>query len=452
MIVRRTIIGVLILSTPLFLTHASPTQGEEEVDSEFSISLGEDSVTEPPTTELTATTTAPNPSTLLYEVKKGIHNLSLDDIEYVLDSGPEVFPYVLADRLGYLKDKDNDIHIPVIEKHQKMLTLKLEAKRDKLKSAVNPTTRTTMTDEAPASSMSDDKEKVMTTIASDSKLSRLPNHDKEPTVTKSPKLLLYEVERGIDDLSLDKIEYVLELDPDVFTYSLADRLGYLIEDKDSDVHLPVIEKNKKALISKLEAKRDELRSARNPTQPPTTFPPPPPLKITVNRMKIKYDIAKGIPKLSLDAINDLLEAYDDSTLPYAVGEELGYDEDRDVEHFQYLDELGGEKLREILTNHREKKLRKVPVPNSIPKSQEEQTGLPTNTDDEGNIFVGPNGGGEDVTPDRRDKPDFNGYESDGPKSSELESKPTLPDWDARILPLPDAVNDEVKGKVFKIAL
>ena len=229
------------------------------------------------------------------------------------------------------------------------------------------TTTTTTADKCPALTTSDDVGKVTTR---GSEPPKLPKNIKEPTET----FLLCEVEKGIHNLSLDKIEYVLDLDQDVFSYSLADKLGYL-KDKDRDIHIPVIEKHQKTLILKLEAMRDELKLAENHAQPPTTSPPAAPPKITtsaVNSKKIKYDIAKGIPKLSLDAINYLLEAYDDSALPYAVGTELGYDEDHDTEHFQYLDKHGGEKLRKILTNLKEKKLKEVPAPKPVSKPDSNQ--------------------------------------------------------------------------------
>ena len=293
------------------------------------------------------------------------------------------------------------------------------------------TTTTTTADKSPALITSDDVGKVTTR---GSEPPKLPKNIREPTET----FLLYEVEKGIHNLSLDKIEYVLDLDQDVFSYSLADKLGYL-KDKDSDIHIPVIDKHNKTLISKLEAMRDELKSAENPAQPPTTSPPAAPPKITtsaVSSMKIKYDIARGIPKLSLDAINDLLGTYDNSTLPYAVGTQLGY-EYRDTEHFQYLNELGGEKLREILTNHREKKLKEVPAPKPVsepdsnrqdvsPEQEGEQTGMPADTDaeDEGGILAGPNGGdSDDATPDRGNKPEPNKQETGRPKSNKPESEP-----------------------------
>ena len=86
----------------------------------------------------------------------------------------------------------------------------------------------------------------------------------------SEGFLWYEIRRDIIGLSLDAIDYVLELGPEVFVYSLADKLGYLANGED-DPHIAVIETNKEQLLGKLRSQATRMKEemnveADNPTQ------------------------------------------------------------------------------------------------------------------------------------------------------------------------------------------
>ena len=71
----------------------------------------------------------------------------------------------------------------------------------------------------------------------------------------SPGFLLYEVERDILSLTLEDIGYILDFGPEVFAYSLIDKLGYLQKlpaaGGEDDPHVSVIEANKEQLMEKL---------------------------------------------------------------------------------------------------------------------------------------------------------------------------------------------------------
>ena len=68
----------------------------------------------------------------------------------------------------------------------------------------------------------------------------------------STGLLLYEVERDILGLPLDDISYILTFGPEVFAYSLADKLGYLQKfNNGDDPHISIIDANKERLMEKL---------------------------------------------------------------------------------------------------------------------------------------------------------------------------------------------------------
>ena len=207
----------------------------------------------------------------------------------------------------------------------------------------------------PTPSQSDDEEEVTQSENVDEEPSTETKREEAHRV-KSPTLLLYEVERGIRTLSLQAIEFVLSLGNEVFSYSLADALGYLKNQNEDDPHVKVIEDNKEILIRKLKDRREELKPSRKPP-PPTTAPPQPPdTAPPVDVKRIKYDIVKNITKLTVDRIDVLLKDFDEHTLPFALGIELGYDDERDVEHFQYLEDEGGEKLKKILVEKKQKML------------------------------------------------------------------------------------------------
>ena len=124
------------------------------------------------------------------------------------------------------------------------------------------------------------------------------------------------------------------------------------------------------------------------TKPPLPSTEPPPQVTTthvIDVAKIKYDIMKKINALSLNEIVNLLEDYDIDTLPYALGYELGYDDERDAEHFQYLVDQGGKELRATLLYEKEKKSKMAPPPPPTAKPEPPK-------DSSSNEPIVPNGG------------------------------------------------------------
>ena len=178
---------------------------------------------------------------------------------------------------------------------------------------------------------------------------------------KSPMFLLYEVERDVQHLSLEDIDYVFELGTDIFSYSLADKLGYLEEE--NDPHISVIEANKEKLIEKLKNIKQKL-SPKSITTTTSVVPiiPTTPAKTvepenSILKSKIAYDVTTRIHKLSLEAVERLLD-FDPEMggLPYALSDELGYNADENDMYFQYLASKEDSVLRGILEMEKERKL------------------------------------------------------------------------------------------------
>ena len=186
---------------------------------------------------------------------------------------------------------------------------------------------------------------------------------------KSAKFLLYEVEKDIRNLSLDNVNYIIDMGPDVLAYSLLDKLGYREGDIEDDPHLKVIEDNKDKLFAKLKVRRKELTPVTKPPLPSTEPPPRVTTTHVVDVTKIKYDIMKRIKALSLAEFDNLLDVYDIDTLPYALGIQLGYDDESNAEYFKYLGDQGGKELREILLAEKEKKSNMAPPPTPTAKPE-----------------------------------------------------------------------------------
>ena len=124
------------------------------------------------------------------------------------------------------------------------------------------------------------------------------------------------------------------------------------------------------------------------TKPPLPSTEPPPRVTTthvIDVAKIKYEIMKRIKALSLDEIDNLLEDYDIDTLPFALGIHVGYDDERDEKHFQYLGDLGGKELKATLLYEKEKKSNMAPPPPPTAKPE------PPN-DSSSNELIVPNDG------------------------------------------------------------
>ena len=82
-------------------------------------------------------------------------------------------------------------------------------------------------------------------------------------MSASAGFLLYEIERDILGLSLDDINYILTFGPEVFAYSLADKLGYLQKfNNGDDPHISIIDANKERLMEKLKnrIKQDDMQT------------------------------------------------------------------------------------------------------------------------------------------------------------------------------------------------
>ena len=98
--------------------------------------------------------------------------------------------------------------------------------------------------------------------SSDADTDRETKLDHGLKTSASEGFMLYEVERDILGLSLDDINYILTFGPEVFAYSLADKLGYLQKfNGGDDPHISVIEANKEHLMEKLknQMKQDNVQ-------------------------------------------------------------------------------------------------------------------------------------------------------------------------------------------------
>ena len=183
----------------------------------------------------------------------------------------------------------------------------------------------------------------------------------------SPGFLLYEVQRDMAALSLDDIEYILNLDEDIFSYSLGDKLGYLKDEEDP--HINVIESNKANLLKKIKSQRDKLVDAiegayvtQKPAlqDNPVTTPSPKHTLMQDNifmKSKVAYEVFKGINGLSVEAIDSVLDfGANLGSLPYALSQELGYSKGENDPYFQYLVEMDESVLRERLEKAKKAKL------------------------------------------------------------------------------------------------
>ena len=226
---------------------------------------------------------------------------------------------------------------------------------------------------------------------------------------KSPMFLLYEVERDVQHLSLEDIDYVLELGTDIFSYSLADKLGYLEEE--NDPHISVIEANKEKLIEKLKNIKQKLspksitRTSVVPVIPTTPAKTEEP-ENGILKSKIAYDVTTRIHKLSLEAVESLL-GFDPELggLPYALSDELGYNADENDVYFQYLASKEDSVLRGILEMEKERKLDDKMNPSLTDLSDN-----PTSTETPEDLSI-------DTTPS--DSPGNNGESDDGDRNIEI---------------------------------
>ena len=255
----------------------------------------------------------------------------------------------------------------------------------------------------------------------------------------SPGFLLYEVQRDLASLTLDDIEYILDLGEDIFSYSLGDKLGYL--KTNHDPHIKVIEASKDILIKKLETRRekfiDSIEGVDASEKPDlqdnpavaTTLPPQTHMQDkSFLRSKVAYEIATGIQDLSLEAIDRMLSFGPEfGSLPYALSQELGYGADESDEHFQYLAGKDDSVLRGILEKTRKSKLEE-----SLRASQK-----PVQTE----LDLTPSPQQPDVLMKDASSP----VESDGVRE-EIEKTPTSEQPDGTPVNSPDLHNDKYKDE------
>ena len=299
---------------------------------------------------------------LYFQVRERIskRNLTLGDIEDVLrqknDDGSQ-FLFSLADKLGYIvDDKFDDPHIPVIKSHRKKLVTRLEARKKFLMASSQHKPKP-----VPAIHASDEPPQVISEPASDS-INKVPvgsdvskggsSNGKEAAAKKEDEeFLFFQVRKSISrrNLNLGDIEEVLSQKDDdgrQFLFSLADKLGYIVNDKFDDPHIPVIKSHREKLVTLLEAMKKSLMASSQhkpkpvpavhaSDEPPQVSSEPAPDK---DIHRVGFEVSKAIRSFGPEAINRLLNDFSlPGTLGYAVGQELGYS-NHDV-HMEYLEKL-----------------------------------------------------------------------------------------------------------------
>ena len=299
---------------------------------------------------------------LFFQVRERIsrHNLTLGDIEEVLsqkgDDGSQ-FLFTLANKLGYIVDgKYDDPHIPVIKSHREKLVALLEARKKSLMTSLQDKPKS-----LPAVYVSDEPPQIISEPVSDN-INKVPvgsdvskggsSNGKEAAVKKEEReeFLYFQITKCISRRSLtlgDIEEVLLQKDDDgQFSFTLADKLGYIVDGKFDDPHMPVIKSHREKLVAKLEAKKkflmvssqDKPKSLPAETNVLTSKP-----SSDKDIHRIGFDVSKAILQLGPEAINSLLNNFSlPGTLGYAVGQKLGYS-DHDV-HMEYLENLKDDKV------------------------------------------------------------------------------------------------------------
>ena len=218
---------------------------------------------------------------LYFQVTKCIsrRNLTLGDIEDVLrqknDDGRQ-FSFMLADKLGYIvDDKHDDPHIPMIRSHRKKLVALLEAKKKSLMAS----------SQQPVPTVSDVPSQVTSEPASDninevpvgSDVSKGGSSNGEGAAAKKEEreeFLYFQITKCISrrNLTLGDIEDVLRQkndDGSQFSFTLADKLGYIVDDNYDDPHMPVMKSHREKLVALLESM---MPSSQHKHEPVPTVP------------------------------------------------------------------------------------------------------------------------------------------------------------------------------------
>ena len=184
----------------------------------------------------------------------------------------------------------------------------------------------------------DDKEKAETTPPGDpSERPKDYMSSKDPPATNenTEELLYYQITKRIKkcNLTLSDIREVLLQkgdDGDQFMYTLADKLGYMVDGKHDDPHIPVIKSHKKKLITLLETKKAGLSTTTSQEKSklesqPAVSEKPPMSAEPASTSEIGYQVSIAIHKLGADALYDLLSdpSFSDA-FGFKVGIQLGY--------------------------------------------------------------------------------------------------------------------------------
>ena len=153
------------------------------------------------------------------------------------------------------------------------------------------------------------------------------------------------------NLTLSDIQDILSQkeDPSQFTYTLADKLGYVVDNKYDDPHIPVIKLRKDDLIVLLEKKQNKYSnppSQESQKESIVTTNPPVPVSDDDNA-NIGFEVIEAIHSLTPEASDELVDfVFIPDSLPRAVGLAIGYSEGD--EHMKYLKKMDEIVLRTIV--------------------------------------------------------------------------------------------------------
>ena len=172
-------------------------------------------------------------------------------------------------------------------------------------------------------------------------------------VMRKPEgVLYYEILKRMRyrNLIFSDIQEVLsQKDADQFTFTLADKLGYLVDNKYDDPHIPVIKSHKEDLMALLEKKQSKYSnppSQQSKQESIATTNPPVPVSDDDNA-DIGIEVIKAIHSLTPEASDELVDfVFIPDSLPRAVGLAIGYSEGD--EHMKYLKNMDEIVLRTIV--------------------------------------------------------------------------------------------------------
>ena len=133
---------------------------------------------------------------LLYEVEKRMRGLSAEDIQDVFSTGPRVFAFALAHKLGY-RYNESDPHVSVIK-----------ANKDNLMRRLNET----LVKSSKPSIGSDVSEPKSAAVKTPKQVTKSHQSKNKSVQNKPEGLIAFEVEKGLQNLSVEAIAQVLDYD------------------------------------------------------------------------------------------------------------------------------------------------------------------------------------------------------------------------------------------------